>query len=99
MSGNWLEAPAEEPVTLASYATEVWRTEVYLEHAAIGSPLPAMPLFLRPDRYVSVLLDATYQTAWRVLASRARRRSRVKLRTYSGSTSKDTQSTHPPALL
>ena len=59
------ELPAEEPVTLASYAAEGWRTEVYLEHAAVGAPLPAMPLFLRPDRYVSAPLDGTYQTAWR----------------------------------
>ena len=57
------EIPAEEPITLVSYAAEGWRTEVYLEHAAVGGPLPAMPLFLRPDRYVSVPLE--YQTAWR----------------------------------
>ena len=38
---------------------------MYLEHLAVGAALPAMPLFLRPDRYVDVPLEPTYQTAYR----------------------------------
>jgi hypothetical protein len=29
----------------------------------VGAALPEMPPFLRPDRYVNVPLEATYQTA------------------------------------
>jgi hypothetical protein len=38
---------------------------IYIEHLAVGSPLPEMPLFLRPDRYVNVPLEPTYQAAYR----------------------------------
>ena len=30
----------------------------------VGDPLPEMPVFLTPDRYVPCPLEATYQTAW-----------------------------------
>ena len=56
--------PADEPLTLAGYAA-AGRIEVYLEHLAVGAPLPEMPLFLRSDRYVNVPLEATYTAAWR----------------------------------
>jgi hypothetical protein len=39
--------------------------DIYLEHLAVGAVLPDMPLFLCPDRYVSVPLEATYQIAYR----------------------------------
>lgn len=55
--------PADEPLTLASYAAGP-RVEVYLEHLAAGWPLPDMPLFLNPDRYVSVPLGRTYADAY-----------------------------------
>jgi len=58
------ELPADEPLTLASYVAEP-RVDVYLEHAAVGSVLPDMPLFLRPDRYINLPLEATYQEAYR----------------------------------
>ncbi len=55
--------PADEPATMASYAAgEV--IEIYVEHVGFGSPLPEMPLFLRPDRYINVPLEATYQAAY-----------------------------------
>jgi hypothetical protein len=58
------DLPPDEPLTLASYAagTEV---EIYLEHLALGAPLPEMPLFLNPDRYVGAPLEATYAAAYR----------------------------------
>ncbi len=58
------DLPADEPLTLASYAAGP-QVEVYLEHLAVGAALPDMPLFLRPDRYVDVPLEPTYQAAYR----------------------------------
>lgn len=57
------DLPPGEPLTLASYATGP-QVEIYLEHLATGAAIPEMPLFLRPDRYVSVPLEATYQEAY-----------------------------------
>jgi hypothetical protein len=56
--------PAAEPFTLASYAAGP-RIEMFVEHLAVGGVLPEMPLFLRPDRYVQVPLEETYQEAFR----------------------------------
>jgi hypothetical protein len=58
------DLPAEEPLTLAAYAAGA-EVEMYLEHVAVGATLPEMPLFLRPDRYVNVPLEATYEAAYR----------------------------------
>jgi hypothetical protein len=58
------DLPADEPLTLAAYAAGP-QVEVYLEHLAVGAVLTAMPLFLRPDRYVDAPLEATYQAAYR----------------------------------
>ncbi len=58
------DLPADEPLTLASYAAGP-QVDVYLEHLAAGAALAEMPLFLRPDRYVNVPLELTYQAAYR----------------------------------
>ena len=43
------DLPADEPATLASYVRELGAAvEIFLEHVAVGAPLPEMPLFLRP---------------------------------------------------
>lgn len=55
--------PPGEPVTLAAYAAGRL-VDAYIEHAAVGAPLPDMPLFLHPDRYVNVPLERTYQAAY-----------------------------------
>jgi hypothetical protein len=60
------ELPGAEPLTLASYAAGP-QVEIYLEHVAVGTALPEMPLFLRPDRYVNVPLEPTCQAAYRGL--------------------------------
>jgi hypothetical protein len=57
------DLPAGEPLTLAGYAAGP-RVDIYLEHVAVGAVLPEMPLFLRPDRYVYVPLEATYTAAY-----------------------------------
>jgi Protein of unknown function (DUF4058) len=56
--------PVDEPLTAASYAAGS-KVEVYLEHFAVGRPLPDMPLFLQSDYYITVPLEATYQAAYR----------------------------------
>ena len=58
------DLPPDEPLTLAAYAAGP-RVEVYLEHVAVGAVLLEMPLFLRPDRYVDLPLEPTYQAAYR----------------------------------
>jgi hypothetical protein len=60
------ESSADEPLTLASYAAGP-QIDIYVEPVAVGAALPDMPLFLRPDRYVSVPLESTYQDAYRGL--------------------------------
>lgn len=63
LSDEVYDLPAEEPLTLASYAAGQ-EVEVYLEHIGVGAVLPEMPLFLRPDRYINVPLEPTYQAAY-----------------------------------
>ena len=57
------ELPPDKPLTMASYAVG---TEIvaYVDVAAVGDPLPDMPIFLTGDRYVPCPLESTYQTAW-----------------------------------
>ncbi len=38
--------------------------EAFVEHFAIGGPIPQMPLFLTRENYVRVPLEATYMAAW-----------------------------------
>ncbi len=57
------ELPKGKPLTLASYDAGV-PIVAYVEPAAVGSSLPEMPLFLEPERYVSVPLEAAYEMAW-----------------------------------
>lgn len=55
--------PPDKPLTLAAYAVGT-ETVAYVEPAAVGDPLPDMPVFLTGERYVPCPLEATYQTAW-----------------------------------
>lgn len=55
--------PADKPLTLAAYAGGPVK-RAYVEPVAVGDSLPDMPLFLTPETYVPVLLDATYREAW-----------------------------------
>jgi hypothetical protein len=58
------EAPAEQPLTLVSYAATTPPT-FYLEPVGVGNELPEMPLFLLPAWYVNVPLERTYQETWK----------------------------------
>jgi hypothetical protein len=60
------DLPSDEPMTLASYTAGV-PIDAHLEHAAVGTPLPEMPLFLTRDRYIYVPLEPTYQAAYKGL--------------------------------
>jgi Protein of unknown function (DUF4058) len=56
---------ADKPLTVVSFDAGPEQV-VYDESVAVGSPLPDMPLFLRPGIYVPAPLEATYQTTWNV---------------------------------
>jgi hypothetical protein len=64
LSDEPYDLPADEPLTLAAYAAGP-QVEIYLEHFRVGAALPEAPLFLRPDRYIRVPLEPTYQAAYR----------------------------------
>jgi len=63
LSDEPYDLPAHEPLTLVSYQAAP-TIEACLEHLATGAILPDMPLFIRPDRYVDVPLESTYQSAY-----------------------------------
>src|SRR5262249_11343288 len=58
--------PEDKPLTCVSYVGSP-TIEVFLEPVAVGDTLPDMPLFLTPETYVLVPLDATYRAAWEAL--------------------------------
>jgi hypothetical protein len=60
------DLPTDDSRTLASYVVAD-SVEIYLEHPQLGATLPAMPLFIRPDRYVTVPLESTYLEAYRTM--------------------------------
>jgi Protein of unknown function (DUF4058) len=57
--------PPEKPLTLAAYSAGAVKT-AYVEPIAVGDGLPDMPLFLEPEVYVPVPLEATYRATWSV---------------------------------
>ena len=66
------QAPADCPLTLASYCARVPIT-AYVEPISVGRTLPDMPLFLTPSHYIYIPLEATYMAAWRGVPQRWRR--------------------------
>lgn len=55
--------PKSKPLTLVSYDAGIPKT-AYIQPVAVGEVLPDMPLFLTPEIYVPVPLEATYREAW-----------------------------------
>jgi hypothetical protein len=55
--------PAEEPLTLVAYSAGQ-PTTAYIEPVVVGREMIEMPLFLKPEMYVNVLLEETYQAAY-----------------------------------
>ena len=60
--------PPDTPLTLASYVGGPV-PEAFIEPTAVGLSLPEMPLFLTPEVYVPLPLEATYQSAWEAVPS------------------------------
>ncbi len=56
--------PEDSPLTLVSYSAGP-RKRAYIEPTAVGRELADMALFLEPELYVNVPLEATYQAAYR----------------------------------
>lgn len=65
------QPPADQPLTLVAYECDLI-TRAFIEPAAVGQPLPAMPLFLEPNGCVMVPLEETYTTAFAVMPQRWR---------------------------
>jgi Protein of unknown function (DUF4058) len=63
LTDNDFALPAGTPLTLAAY-TGGPCPEAFIQPTAVGAPLPEMPLFLTPNEYVPVPLEATYRSAW-----------------------------------
>lgn len=55
--------PVDRPLTAAAYIGGPI-PEAFVEPMAVGDPVPEMPLFLTPEVYIPVPLDATYLSAW-----------------------------------
>ncbi|NLX96103.1 MAG: hypothetical protein GXY83_08000 [Rhodopirellula sp.] len=55
--------PADKPLTCVACIGGAG-AEAFIEPVAVGDELPDMPLFLTPEVYVPVPLEAAYQLAW-----------------------------------
>jgi hypothetical protein len=65
------QLPSDKPLTLAVYSAGYVKKS-FIEPVAVGDRLPDMPLFLEPELYVPVPLEATYQAAWEAVPRRWR---------------------------
>jgi hypothetical protein len=65
-------APADKPLTLAAYESGL-SVRAYVVHAGVGDELADMPLFLEPEKAVSVPLEATYRSAFAAVPRRWQR--------------------------
>jgi hypothetical protein len=61
--GEEFALPEDKPLTCVAYVGGPG-AEAFIEPVAVGDALPEMPLFLTPDVYVAVPLEATYRAAW-----------------------------------
>ncbi len=57
------ELPADKQLTLAAFVAGVPKT-AYIQEVAVGDILPDMPVYLDPDSWVPVPLEASYQATW-----------------------------------
>jgi hypothetical protein len=65
---NDFALPPGKPLTLASYIG-CPIPEAFVEPTGVGALLSEMPLFLTPELYVPLPLEATYQSAWAAVPS------------------------------
>jgi len=66
-----LALPSDKPLTVAAYSAGDVKCE-YVETLGVGDVLPDMPLFLDPDHYNPVPLEATYRFAREAIPRRWR---------------------------
>jgi hypothetical protein len=64
--------PKDKPLTLVTYECGL-TTRAYIEPIAVGDALPDMSLFLEPENYILVPLEATYQASFASIPLRWRR--------------------------
>ncbi len=64
-AGEYKFDPAH-PLTCAAYVGGA-DAQAFVEPVAVGDTLPDLPLFLLPDQYVMVPLEATYRSAFEAL--------------------------------
>lgn len=62
-SAEEYESPPDKPLLAVGYQAGGLPT-AYLEPLGVGDPLPTVPLFLTPRRYVNVPLAPSYDAAW-----------------------------------
>lgn len=62
-SDDDLMPPEDRPFALAAY-TGSKPARAYVSFVAIGDPLPAVPLFLTPERFVNLELEPSYLGAY-----------------------------------
>ncbi len=60
--------PPDKPLTLAAYTGGPF-PEYFVEATAVAATLKDMPLFLTPEYYTLVPLEATYMAAWEAVPS------------------------------
>jgi hypothetical protein len=71
LTDSEFQLPADKRLTLVAYSAGPVK-QAYIEPVAAGEALPDMPLFLTPEVYVAVPLEATYQRAWEAVPRRWR---------------------------
>lgn len=72
IAGQDYVPPAGKPLTLAAYESGL-TVRAYARGVAVGETLPDMPLFLEPEMFVMVPLEATSQTAFGAMPQRWKR--------------------------
>jgi hypothetical protein len=65
---NDFALPSGTPLTLVAYIGATV-PEAFIEPTTVGAVLPEMPLFLTPDVYIPLPLEAIYQSAWEAVPS------------------------------
>ena len=72
ISDDPFQLPPDKQLTLASYMADFATIKAFIQPLAVGDTLPDMPLFLKPETYVPVPLEATYQSAFEAVPQRWR---------------------------
>ncbi|MFO0938952.1 MAG: DUF4058 family protein [Gemmataceae bacterium] len=69
IGGSPIALPAEQPLRLSSYEASEPR-RCYVEPLATGEVIPSMPLYIHADRYITLPLEETYQSAFRFVPAK-----------------------------